>query len=388
MTAPTITKRPTEKKPCKCCRELFLPSQGHVRTCDDCRAAGKRLCRCGEVFVAVSLERLCPDCVAPVHPDVEMYLAYLESQAFSVHTIKAYRSDLGMWGTYLTGLWGAEWTARQVTRETGRNFMGWLQRERGFGKRSCGRVLAAIKSFYRFLMRQDIEYPSNPIMRARTPRCEKRLTHHLSPAEMTHVFAVAEQRAARADFYAIRDLAMLECYYSTGMRLAELTQLDLADLDLERGLARIRHGKGNKERYTPMGASALRAMRRYLTMRDSAIGDVEDTALFITNHLHRISPRQVQRAVHRMYDAAGAKGFRTHSLRHTMATHLLDNGADLRAIGEILGHSSLSSTEIYTHVAVSHLKEAYMKAHPRADYEGNDYIEGPALKPDEPEGIP
>lgn len=202
---------------------------------------------------------------------------------------------------------------------------------------------------------------------------------------MAHVFAVAEQRAERVDFYTLRSLAMLEVYYSTAMRLAELTQLDLADVDLDRATARIRHAKGNREHIVPLGASAVRALRRWLAMRDCAMGTTENAALFVTNHRNRISPVQVQRLIHRLYDDAGAKGYRTHSLRHSAATHLLDRGADLRAIQELLGHESLSSTEIYTHVAVSRLKEIYMKAHPRALTDIYDLRPDPTLKPDEPE---
>ena len=355
---------------CASCKVAFVPLQSFIRTCNQCRAEHKHACRCGAVFVAKGKERLCPACAPPPQPEVVAYVRYLQAERnASRHTVKAYTRYISIFTTYCTEQWGTNWTWTTVTREAIRGFLGWVQRRCGYGKRSAGCVLAAVKGFYRFLQLDD-DFPTSPVLRARTPRFDKRLTHHLDRATMDRVLGVAEHEADRGSFYAVRDLSMLEVFYSTGMRLAELVGLDLGDLELDVGQARIRHGKGNKERIVPLGASAVRVLRRWLAIRENIVAGAPTTAVFVSIRRERVSARMVQRFMHRLYDAAGAAGFRVHSLRHTCATHMLDAGADLRAIQELLGHTSLSSTEIYAHVSVQRLKDAYHKAHPRANYRG------------------
>jgi integrase/recombinase XerC len=361
---------PRLSRACVCCRDLFVPAQPHIRTCDRCRAEHKQACRCGAVFIRNGRERLCSACAPPPRPDVIAFLRYLQVERNdSLHTVKAYRQDLAMFTTFCTSLWGDSWTwATAGTRETTRGFLTWVQRERGYGRRSAGRVLAGVKAFYRFLQRDD-NFPSIPLLRARSPKFEKHLTQQPNRQTMERVVAVAEEKAARgANFYAVRDLAILELFYSSAVRLAELAGLNVDDLNLNpsEGQARIRHGKGNKERIVPLGGPAYRALRRWLALRDPVVGGTEEQSVFVSIRRQRLASSLIQKLIHRMFDAADAKGFRVHSLRHACATHLLDAGADLRAVQELLGHSSISSTAIYTQVSVQRLIEAYHKAHPRA----------------------
>src|SRR5206468_3273154 len=163
------------------------------------------------------------------------------------------------------------------------------------------------------------------------------------------------------------DLAMLELFYSSGLRLSELAGLNVDDLDLLADQIKVR-GKGRKERIVPVGARAVQALRRYLEGREApaAKRGADRRAVFLSLRGHRLAPRSIQRLVHRMFDGIGGDGLHVHSLRHTFATHLLDAGADLRAVQELLGHANVSTTQIYTHTSVERLKQVYQQAHPRA----------------------
>jgi integrase/recombinase XerC len=164
-----------------------------------------------------------------------------------------------------------------------------------------------------------------------------------------------------------RDLAILELFYSTGIRLSELSGMNLDDLDLLSDQVKVR-GKGRKERIVPVGSRAVLALRRYLQHREQLAGKrgSDRRAVFLSQRGKRLAPRGIQRIVHRMFDAIGGDGLQVHSLRHTFATHMLDAGADLRAVQELLGHASLSTTQVYTHTSVERLKKVYNQAHPRA----------------------
>jgi integrase/recombinase XerC len=199
------------------------------------------------------------------------------------------------------------------------------------------------------------------------PKLDKRLPTYMDKEQTGALFAWAEARAEGDDFAATRDLAILELFYSTGIRLSELSGMNLEDLDLLSDQAKVR-GKGRKERIVPVGSRAVLALRRYLNLRETVVGrrGSDRRAVFVSRLGRRLAPRGVQRAVHAMFDAIGGDTLRVHSLRHTFATHMLDAGADLRAVQELLGHASLSTTQIYTHTSVERLKKVYNAAHPRA----------------------
>ncbi|HEX7336938.1 MAG TPA: tyrosine-type recombinase/integrase, partial [Gemmatimonadales bacterium] len=190
---------------------------------------------------------------------------------------------------------------------------------------------------------------------------------YLDRGQTERLFAWAESRAGADEFAPTRDLAMLELFYSTGIRLSELCGMNLEDLDLLSDQVKVR-GKGRKERIVPAGSRAVLALRRYLNLREAVVARprTDRRAVFVSRRGQRLAPRSVQRIVHTMLDGIGGDGLRVHSLRHTFATHMLDAGADLRAVQELLGHASLSTTQVYTHTSVERLKKVYNQAHPRA----------------------
>jgi integrase/recombinase XerC len=298
--------------------------------------------------------------------EVQEFLTHLEKErGQSPHTVKAYGRDLEAFTDFCDRHYGGRWKWGGVDRLGMRGFLGELQR-RGLSKRSAARSLSAVRTFYRYL--QLHHGIANPAARAaKVPRIEKRLPTYLDRPQTDLLFEWAEARAAGDELGPTRDLAMLELFYSTGIRLSELGGMNLEDMDLLSDQAKVR-GKGRKERLVPLGSRAVLALRRYLNLREELVARVggDRRAVFVTRRGRRMSPRAIQRAVHAMFDAVGGEGLRVHSLRHTFATHMLDAGADLRAVQELLGHASLSTTQVYTHTSVERLKKVYQQAHPRA----------------------
>ena len=300
------------------------------------------------------------------HPDVAEYLAHLEKERqVSPHTVSAYARDLGAFVDFCGRHYGGAWSWETVDRLGMRGYLGELQR-RGLAKRSAARALSALRSFYRYLQEHQ-GVAANPARGTRSPRLEKRLPVYLEKARTEKLFAEAEARAKSGDFGALRDFAILELFYSSGLRLSELAGLNIEDLDLLADQVKVR-GKGRKERIVPVGGRAVQALRRYFERRDGITGGrgTARRAVFVNLRGGRLTPRSIQRSMHRLFDTLHVDGLRVHSLRHTFATHMLDAGADLRAVQELLGHASLSTTQIYTHTSVERLKQVYHRAHPRA----------------------
>ena len=283
----------------------------------------------------------------------------------SPNTVKAYTRDLAVFTEFCGGHYGEGFGWAKLDRQGLRGFLGELQR-RGQSKRSAARALSAVRSFYRYLQtHHDLAVPA--VRSARAPKLERRLPSHMDITQTEAVFAGASVRAEGGDVAAVRDLAMLELFYSSGLRLSELAGADLPDLDLLGDQMKVR-GKGRKERIVPVGRQANGALRRWLDHRETlaARPGADRRALFLNLRGQRLTGRSVQRAMHKLLKVAGVDGLKVHSLRHTFATHLLDAGADLRAVQELLGHASLSTTQIYTHTSVDRLKQVYRQAHPRA----------------------
>jgi len=298
-------------------------------------------------------------------PEARDFLRHLaDERQQSPHTVTAYRRDLEAFVEFCGRHYGT-WTWATVDRLGMRGFLGDMQR-RGLSKRSAARALSAVRSLYRYLQEHH-GLATNVARAARVPKLEKRLPTHLEREQTERLFAWAESRAEGDEFQPVRDLAMLELFYSTGMRLSELAGLSLESVDLLSDQARVR-GKGRKERIVPVGTRAVLALRRWINVRAEVmkLPGADPRAMFLSRRGKRLSPRSIQLAMHRMFDAVGGDDLRVHSLRHTFATHMLDAGADLRAVQELLGHASLSTTQIYTHTSVERLKRVYNQAHPRA----------------------
>ena len=300
-------------------------------------------------------------------PEIADFVAFLEKERNdSPHTVKAYARDVTDFAAFCGTYYGGSWSWAGVDRLAIRGWLGAMQR-RGLARRSAARALSALRTFYRFLnLTRGVEV--NPARAARTPKLGRVLPAHLDRAEITQLFTEAERRAEAGGFAEARDLAMLELFYSTGIRLAELAGLSDPDVDLVSDQVKVR-GKGKKERIVPVGSHAAQALRAYYRWRDGlrAAGTVDRRAVFVNGRGRRLTPRGVQLAIKRLLSTlARGRDLHVHSLRHSFATHLLDAGADLRAVQELLGHASLSTTQVYTHTSVERLKKVYHQAHPRA----------------------
>lgn len=298
-------------------------------------------------------------------PEATEYLVHLEKERdVSPHTLKAYARDLEAFTEFCDRYYGS-WKWETVDRLGLRGFLGEMKR-RGLATRSAARALSAVRSLYRYLQEHH-DVPNAIARAAKVPKLEKRLPAYMDRQQTSRLFEWAESRAGGDEFGATRDLAVLELFYSTGIRLSELCGMNLEDLDLLADQVKVR-GKGRKERIVPVGSRAVLAMRRYLNLREAVVAKPgsDRRAVFVSRRGKRLAPRGVQRLVHAMLDGIGVDGLRVHSLRHTFATHMLDAGADLRAVQELLGHASLSTTQIYTHTSVERLKKVYNQAHPRA----------------------
>jgi len=299
-----------------------------------------------------------------VRDALEQFLTELAAQRrASAHTVAAYRRDvtrvLDLAAGPAPGGARVPVPASAWTRELLERALRDLYRTR-HAAASAARALAAWRSFSRFCVRRGI-IASNPARELPIPRLPTRRPRTLPKVDL----ARALDRLAGADAASLRDRALLEIAYSAGLRLSELVGLNRGDVDRAGGLLRVR-GKGRRERIVPAGAGAFAALDRYLA--DLGRGEERgDQPVFVNARRSRLSGRTVQRVVRRrLGEVAGGLGVTPHALRHSFASHLLDNGANLRAIQELLGHRSLNSTQVYTHVSGSRLRKAYQQAHPRA----------------------
>lgn len=291
------------------------------------------------------------------------FTAYLRDERnLSPHTIRAYEREVARFCAFASGEMDCHSPA-EVPSSIVRAFVAHLHSEH-LARTSTGRALAALRTYFRFLGREHV-VAANPARVVPTPRAARRLPEMLTAPELSELLeALPEDPPGR------RDRAALELLYGAGLRAAELVGLDLDDLDLSRRLARVR-GKGGKERVVPYGREAARALDAYLPVRAAwRVANPELPAgepLLVNQRGSRLSDRSLRRivdaAVHRI---ALSRHVHPHTLRHAFATHLLEAGMDLRAIQELLGHASLSTTQRYTHLDLAHLMETYAKAHPKA----------------------
>ncbi len=307
---------------------------------------------------------------APADDAVAGFLTFLEKERdVSPNTLKAYRRDLEGLQHFLQGHLGVEvvsWEA--IDRLAMRAWLAHLAR-RGLSKRSSARMLSAARSFFRFLHRADV-VEANPARAVGSPKLDRHLPGHLDRRQVETMLTAAATRAQEGRFTDVRDHAILELFYTAGLRLSELRGIDRRDLDLLGGVVKVR-GKGRKERIVPVGEPAQRALRAYERVRDGVLAQVgpagDRTACFLSQRGQRLSTRALHNAVVAwLGEVDEGAGLSTHALRHTFATHLLDGGADLRAVQELLGHASITTTQIYTHTSVERLQQVHRQAHPRA----------------------
>lgn len=339
------------------------------------------------------------------NPLVTEFLNYLNYERhFSPHTAKCYGADLTQFCAFLTGdataarsapsgptqptafASGGTYTAgpqgspgaqgatavmvdtdlRQrllaVTTEDAKSFLAFLAQQ-DYSKSTTARKLATLRSFYKFCVRRTY-IEANPLVSIRMPKQEKRLPKFLDVEQVNKLLQTPDDTT----LLGARDRAMLEVMYSTGIRVSELVDMNLLDVDAETQILRIR-GKGKKQRNTPIGPTALGSISRYLELRraDPRSESFDQEALFVNKHGQRLSTRSVRRKLDKYLAIAGLDpSVSPHTLRHSFATHMLDKGADLRSVQELLGHQSLSTTQIYTHLTTERMKQAYDEAHPRS----------------------
>lgn len=337
------------------------------------------------------------------NPLIDEFLNYLKFERhFSPHTAKCYAADLAQFCCFLAGdIEGAKGgqsfgsagrstgaAASMAGRTTGgpsvatavmapteigaklrgvdpervKSFLSFLGTQ-SYSKSTVARKLATLRSFYKFCLRRAY-VAAHPLAAIRTPKQEKRLPKYLELDQITKLLGTPDQ----STLLGARDRAILEVLFSTGVRVSELVDLNFADVDFEGQLIRVR-GKGKKQRATPIGSTAIAALRKYLELRraDARSTNFDQAALFVNKHGQRLSTRSVRRKLDKYLAEAGLDpNISPHTLRHSFATHMLNNGADLRSVQELLGHQSLSTTQVYTHLTTPRLKQAYDDAHPRA----------------------
>jgi len=335
---------------------------------------------------------------APQPQRVQQFLSYLQFERhFSTYTSRCYGADLRQFCQFLLGIpaeimpddidasgslpGGGGGMATAVveslpkvdmspehcetllmnsTADDVRNYLGFM-RDNSYSKATMARKLATLRSFFKFVNKRGLT-ANNPMLTIRTPKQDKRLPKFMTEEQVTKLL----QTPKDGDILGARDKAMLEALYSTGIRVSELIGLNVADVDFTGNVIRVR-GKGKKERIAPMGPTAIAAIQKYIVLRSSIIKDDQAPALFVNKHGQRLSTRSVRRKLDKYLIEAGLDpDISPHTLRHSFATHMLNHGADLRSVQELLGHQSLSTTQIYTHLTTSHMKEVYEAAHPRA----------------------
>jgi len=291
---------------------------------------------------------------------IHEFINYLSvERGLAVNTLESYGRDLRQYSQYLQT--DDDSTLDSVSRGTILNYLLHLQTQ-GKATATIARRLAALKAFYQFLVREKM-IKNDPTANLESPKLEKRLPKVLTVAEVERLLA----QPNGAEPAGIRDRAMLELLYATGLRVSELVSLDIVDVNLETGYIKC-SGKGSKERIVPLGSLAILSCREYLSHgRGRLVKDQMEKSLFVNHHGHRLTRQGFWKIVKRYADDARIdKEITPHTLRHSFATHLLENGADLRSVQEMLGHADISTTQIYTHVTKGRLKEVYARAHPRA----------------------
>ena len=290
---------------------------------------------------------------------IDSFMLTLEKERnFSLHTIKAYKNDLNRFNYFLNNTLSRKKLAK-INRNDIRKFLA-EEYDNGYSSKTVARRLATIKSYFKYLVKTEL-IQENISIHINSPKVPKKLPNFVDK----NLIDTLMKTPSLDTHIGIRDRAVLELFYSTGMRLSELVNMNIGDFEINKKLIRV-IGKGNKERMIPYGRTAESAIKNYLKIRNLSLKPAfANKPLFVNSSEKRISKRTIQRRMNNYIKiVADGKRIGPHLLRHTFATHLLDNGADIRAVKDLLGHSSLSSTQIYTHVSIEKLKKDYTQAHP------------------------
>lgn len=299
-----------------------------------------------------------------IRESIEQYLAERQaSRALSDHSLKGYRTDLESFARFLDGLSLTETSA--LGREVLREWL-WAEASSDLAPRTLRRRVSSVRGWSGWAHRQGV-ISSDLASGLHQPKAPARLPRVLTEAQLADIFEGLAAAADTGDPIAVRDAAIVELLYSSALRVGELCGLQRSAIDTAERTLRVR-GKGDKERTVPIGAPALSALERYLaTARPELAGDDSGDTVFLSSRGRPVNPRSVYQLIAKVlepYPGSGPRG--PHTLRHSAATHLLDHGADLRSVQELLGHESLATTELYTHVSIERLRGAYDQAHPRA----------------------
>lgn len=295
--------------------------------------------------------------------EIDQFLHYLQFQRkYSSHTLESYRNDLTQFAEFFEGnIQRNHVLPKSVETNHIKDFLGYLLMM-GLGKRSIARKLSSIKSFFRYLIKNEI-IKENPAAIVTSPKLDRRLPTIIDIRQASKMMELPSSES----FEGIRDRAILELFYGAGLRLSELRSLQMENLNFASGIIRVM-GKRSKERVLPMGTYIKTTLEKYLTMRESIEHIQNKSIVFIDKNGKPLYPLAIQRMVKKYLSLfSEQEHLSPHVLRHAFATHLLDKGADLFAVKELLGHESLSTTQIYTHVSTEHLKKVYQQAHPRAE---------------------
>lgn len=290
----------------------------------------------------------------------QKYIRYLEvERGISAYTVRNYTTDIRGFLDFLSG--NKVTLLDNVDRSMMRRYLGWLQ-EQGIVRGSISRKLSALRSFYRYLMRENL-VNAEPLSSLSAPKLEQRLPTFLTEDEIVRLVEAPDIRTPNG----MRDRAILELLYAAGLRLSEIVDLNVGDVDLNARQIRA-WGKGSKERMVLMGRPAAEALSRYVKNgRNKLLGRKKTTALFLNRFGNRIARRRIEYIIKKYALQAGLDmRVYTHMLRHTFATHMLDGGADLRTVQELLGHAKLATTQVYTHVSQNQIRRTYLAAHPRS----------------------
>ncbi|MDQ1327759.1 MAG: Tyrosine recombinase XerC [Candidatus Poribacteria bacterium] len=293
---------------------------------------------------------------------IRQFITYLKVERnYSKHTVSSYDFDLSDFMKFLTNENGVSSSVEDIDHLTIRSYLANLQ-ERQLSRSTVVRRLSSLRSFFKYLCRRGY-LETDPTFALSSPKSQRKLPDFLEISEIDLLLSAPDTN----DILGLRDQAIMELLYSTGMRVSELLSLDLSDVDHGNAIVKVR-GKGKKERIIPIGGLAMSSLNNYLERRNELAGDKSVQAIFLSERGNRIpDSKSIGRRITKYAQAVGIKKKITpHTFRHTFATHLLNAGADLRSVQELLGHTNLVTTQIYTHVTADRLKKVYEKTHPRA----------------------